>query len=189
MARLSPSAHRTQTTGAARRAPRHTGFIRAAIGRPPLSPTVAAPSASSSATARGSATPVVDGDLDRAGVALRGDGVERVAPALERERVREHAREVDPTGRDEIEVLLDAVLAHALDLFDAERVGPHPVDLLEVERAPLPPAGRVDAALHQRASRLQQPDADLERLRLADGVVDDVDARGMGHWQTHEGLA
>src|SRR5207249_2108494 len=189
MARLSPSAQRTQYAGAASRAPDHAGLMRGAIARAPLSPTVAAPSASSWATRSASATPVVDGDLDGAGVPLGCDGVERVAPALERERVGQHAAEVDAAATDQIEVVLDAVLAEALDLLDAEGVGADPVDLLEVQRAPLPPAGSVHAALHERAPRLEQADADLERLWLAHRVVHDVDARGMGHRQAHERLA
>ena len=96
-------------------------------------------------------------------------------------------RSMRPAG-DQVEVVLDAVLAHALDLLDAERVGADPADLLEVERAPLPAAGRVDAALHERAPRLQHPDLDLERLGLADGVVGDVDPAGVAHREAAEAL-
>ena len=39
--------------------------------------------------------PEVERDLDRAGVVLGGERGERVAPVVERERVREHAGEVD----------------------------------------------------------------------------------------------
>ena len=68
-----------------------------------------------------------------------------------------------------------------VDLLDAERVRPDPADLLEVERAPLPAPGRVHAALHERAARLEHAHLDLEGLGLADGVVDDVDAAGVAH--------
>ena len=95
--------------------------------------------------------------------------------------MRQHAREVDATVGDQVEVVADAVLALALDLLDPERVRPDPGDLLEVERAPLPSARRVHAALHERAARLEHADAHLERLGLADGVVDDVDAAGVAH--------
>src|SRR5438132_9072043 len=115
-------------------------------------------------------SPLVDRDLDGAGIALGGDGDECVAPALERKRVRQHPREVDPTVGDEVEVVADAVLPFAVDGLDPERVRPDPGDLLEVEGAPLPSSWRVHAALYERAARLENADAHLERLRLADGV-------------------
>ena len=68
-----------------------------------------------------------------------------------------------------------ACLRSPVDLLEPERVGAHPGDLLEVQRAPLPPAGRVHTGLHQRPAGREHPHPDLERLRLADGVVDDVD--------------
>ncbi len=77
----------------------------------------------------------------------------------------------------------DAVHAHAFDLLHPEGVGPHPGDLLEVERRPLPTAGSVHPALHERPPLLQQPHADLEGLGLPDGVVDHVDPARVGHGQ------
>ena len=41
---------------------------------------------------------VVERDLDGAGVLLGGERGEGGAPVVERERVREHAGEVDPPG-------------------------------------------------------------------------------------------
>src|SRR6185312_11870226 len=79
--------------------------------------------------------PLVEGDLDGAGAVLRGEHGERVTPRLvEREGVGEHPAEVDAAGFDQVEVVVDAVLAHAVDLLDAERVRAHPAQLLEVER-------------------------------------------------------
>ena len=108
--------------------------------------------------------------------------------SLRREGVGEHPGEVDAAVLHEVEVVLDAVLADALDLLDAEGVGADPADLLEVERAPLPPAGRVHAALHERAAGLEHPHLHLEGLRLADGVVGDVDAAGVAHRDAGQAL-
>lgn len=58
-----------------------------------------------------------------------------------------HPGEVDPIVGDEVEVVLDAVLADPVDLLDPERVRADPGDLLEVQRAPLPAARGVDTAL------------------------------------------
>src|SRR5205085_1541264 len=55
--------------------------------------------------------------------------------------------------------------------------------LLEVERRPLEAARCTDAGDHNRASALHDADADLERVGLADGVVDDVDVAGMAEGQ------
>ena len=82
----------------------------------------------------------VEGDLDRAAAGLVGEGGEGVPPGGQAERVGQHPGEVDPAGGGEVEVVLDAVLADALDLLDAEGVGADQADLLEVERAPLPSA-------------------------------------------------
>ena len=46
----------------------------------------------------------------------------------------------------------------------------------------------MDAALHQRSPLAQDPDAHLEGLGLADGVVDDVDPARVGHRQALERL-
>ena len=56
---------------------------------------------------------------------------------------------------DEVEVVLDAVLAHAVDLLEPERVRADHRDLLEVQRRVLPPRRPVHAGLHERAARLQ----------------------------------
>src|SRR5262245_3549449 len=100
----------------------------------------------------------VDGDLDRPRPPLVSDGVEGVLPRGEAERVGQHAGEVDASVDHQIDVVLDAMLAHALDLLDAKGVRADPADLLEVERAPLPPTGRGHTALHQRAPRLEHSD-------------------------------
>ena len=71
----------------------------------------------------------------------------------------------------------------------AEGIRADPADLLEVQRAPLPPAGGVHTGLHQRPPRAQDPHPDFECLGLADGVVDDVDGAGVGHRQTLQRLA
>ncbi len=97
------------------------------------------------------------------------------------------ARSTRPRG-GEVEVVLDAVAPDAVHLLDAEGVGADPADLLEVERAPLPAAGGMHAALDQRAPGPQHPHLDLERLRLADGVVGHVDAAGVAHGQPVEAL-
>src|SRR6476660_9315569 len=73
------------------------------------------------------------------------------------------------------------MFALSVDLLEPECIGANPVDLLEVQRAPLPPPWCVHTGLHQRSPRLEHADADLERLRLADGVVDDVDRTGIRH--------
>src|SRR6185503_4376371 len=73
------------------------------------------------------------------------------------------------------------MFALSVDLLDPECIGANPVDLLEVQRAPLPPPWCVHTGLHQRSPRLEHADTDLERLRLADGVVDDVDRTGIRH--------
>src|SRR5438309_878933 len=94
----------------------------------------------------------VERDLDGTGAVLGGERGERVAPLVERERVGEHAGEVDAPACDEVEVVLDPVALDAVDHLEAERVRAHPRDLLEVERRPLPAGGAVYACLHQRAA-------------------------------------
>jgi hypothetical protein len=151
------------------------------MGRPPDSPTVAAPRASRTVAE-------IERHLHRAGVALGGDRRERGAPVVEVVGVGEHGAEVDAAGAHEVEVVLHPVLADAFDLLDAEGVGAHPADLLEVERAPFPATRRVDAALDERPPRLEQADADLERLRLPDRVVHDVHEGREGHRQSGQRL-
>src|SRR6186713_1523062 len=68
--------------------------------------------------------PEVERDLDRAGTVLGGERGERVAPARELERVREHPGEVDAPVAHQLQVVLDAVAAVAVDLLEAERVRP-----------------------------------------------------------------
>src|SRR5262245_47067066 len=68
------------------------------------------------------ALPEIERDLDRAGAILFRERGQRLAPLVEPEGVREHAREVDAPGGDQVEVVLDAVLAHAVDRLDAEGV-------------------------------------------------------------------
>lgn len=70
----------------------------------------------------------------------------------------------------------DCVLTKPLDLLDTEGVAADPVDLLEVQRAPLPSARRMHSHAH------------LERLGLAHGVVDDVDRTRICHWQALQRL-
>ena len=61
--------------------------------------------------------------------------------------------------------------------LDAERVRADERDLLEVERRPLEAARRLDAGQRRCAPRrFVDAQPDLERLGLADRVVDDVDA-------------
>ena len=63
--------------------------------------------------------------------------------------------QVDPAVGDQVEVVRDRVLALPSNLLDTEGVGADPGDLLEVQRAPLPPARRVHAGLHERARGLR----------------------------------
>ncbi len=51
-----------------------------------------------------------------------------------RKGVGEHAGQVDPTVRHQLEEVRHCMLADAVHLLDAEGVRPHPRDLLEVER-------------------------------------------------------
>ena len=99
----------------------------------------------------------------------------------------EHAREVDAPVGHEVEVVGDGVLALAVDGLDAEGVRAHPVDLLEVERRPLPPRRRVDPALDQGAAGPQHPDGHLRGLGRPHRVVDDVDGTRVGHGDPHGG--
>ncbi len=115
------------------------------------------------------------------GGVLRGENRERVAPLLERERVGEHRCDVDAAAAREVEVVLDAVLALAVDLFEPERVRAAPRQLLEVQRRPLPRDGAVDAGLHERAARLQDARRHFEALPARDVVVDHVDAARIRH--------
>ena len=62
----------------------------------------------------------------------------------------------------------------------AEGVRPDEPQLLEVPRRPLEAGRRGDAELHERPLLAQDPQADLDGLRRADGVVDDVDLAGVG---------
>ena len=68
-------------------------------------------------------------------------------------------------SRDEVEVVLERVLAHSADLFDAERVRPDHPQLLEVQRRPLEALRRLDSADDQRAARGEQAHRRLDRLR------------------------
>src|SRR3954468_5477417 len=107
MARLSPGAHAAVNAGPATDAPGHARLMRAAMAWPPASPNVADPRASSAPLS------VVKGDLDGAGATLVGDGGDPPLPLLEAEGVSEHAGEVDAAALRQVEVVLDAVLAHA----------------------------------------------------------------------------
>ncbi len=70
-------------------------------------------------------------------VALVDERAEGVAPLVEPEGVGQHpVRSMRPLA-DEVEVVLDGVLADALDLLDAERVRADQAQLLEVPRRPL----------------------------------------------------
>src|SRR5206468_4327543 len=82
---------------------------------------------------RSTSGPRVDGDLDGAGALLVGDGAEGLAPCRQPVDVGQHPRQVDAAVPDEVEVVLDRVLADAFELFDAEGVRPDPAQLLEVE--------------------------------------------------------
>src|SRR5205823_12037892 len=95
----------------------------------------------------------------------------------------EHLGDVDAALLDEVEIVGDAVLAAAVDLLHAEGVGPDDADFLEVQRRPLEAAGCAYAGHDQRTSALQHADADLQRVGLADGVVDDVDLTGVAERQ------
>src|SRR5439155_22316028 len=123
-------------------------------------------------------------DLDGARVALAGEGGEGVSPAVEGEGVGEHGRDVHPSLLNQVEVVGDAVLAFAVDLLEPEGVGPDEAHLFEVQRGPLEAAGRPDTGDDHRPPSLKDPYPDLERLRLADGVVDDVDPPRVAPGQT-----
>src|SRR5205085_4278164 len=100
-------------------------------------------------------------------------------PLLEGEGVGEHGGHVDAALLHEVEVVGDAVLAAAVDLFHAEGVGTHDADLFEVQGSPLVATGRADTRDDERPAALEDADADLERVGLAHGVVDDVDVGRM----------
>ncbi len=127
-----------------------------------------------------------EGHLDRPAVLLGRKHPQGVVPLVEREAVGEHAGQVDPPGLHQIEIVTDGVLADALDLLDPEGVGAHEGELLEVDGGVLPAARRVHPRLHERAPLGQHADPELEGLRPGHGVVDDVDAAGMGHRQSGE---
>src|SRR5262249_3288084 len=114
--------------------------------------------------------------LHGARFALLAAGEERLAVLVEREAVREDRRHVDAAALHEVEVDLHRVRAPALELLDAERVRADARDLLEVERRPLEALRRLDAGDDDRAARVGDAHAHLDRLGEADRVVDDVDA-------------
>src|SRR5271156_6174408 len=93
---------------------------------------------------------LVEGHLDRAAFALVGDRQEGVPPLVEPEGVSQHGTQINSAVDNQIEVVLDRVLALPVDLLDPECVAAHPADLLEVQRTPLPPAWRMHPGLHQR---------------------------------------
>src|SRR3954452_24130136 len=81
----------------------------------------------------------IEGDLQRAAVALPSEYAERVPPLVEPERVREHVPYVDAAGAGPVEIVRDRVPAYAVNGLHAERIGPDQRQLLEVPRAPLEP--------------------------------------------------
>ena len=95
--------------------------------------------------------------------------------------------EVDPSRGGHVEVVGDGVLAHAVDLLDAEGVGAGDGELFEVDRRPLPPTRCGDAALDEGAALGEHAHADLQGLGPGDGVVDDVDPARVGDGQPVEG--
>src|SRR4029453_5871209 len=112
--------------------------------------------------------------LPAPGPPLLAAGEERVLPALERVAMRDDGGDVDPPPSHQIEIDLHGVTPFALELLDAERVRPDDRDLLEVERRPLEAARHLDAGDDDRAPRRRAPDADLDRLRIAPGIVHEV---------------
>src|SRR3954451_8185779 len=104
----------------------------------------------------------VEGDLQRAAVALSSEYDERVPPLVEPERVREHVPYVDAARTGPVEVVRDRVPAYAIKGFHAERVGPDQRMLLEVPRAPLEPCRRRHARDDQLTARTRDPYADLQ---------------------------
>src|SRR2546423_300143 len=114
----------------------------------------------------------VEQDLDGAGALALGQGQDGLLPLRQREAVGDHVGEVE-AGRDEVEVVLDGMLADAVDLFDAEGVGTDNPQLLEIDGRPLEAAGRLDAAHNQGAAGVQQSQRRLDRADAADRVVHD----------------
>src|SRR6266480_3843319 len=176
----SSASHAEMTSGRRRRISRLSALR--ASGR--FSVTTATRSRTSQrTTSLDTVTAKVERHLDRAGLVLRGQRSERVTPVVERERVGQHAAEIDSAVRDELQVVIDPVPANAFDLLEAERVRPDHRDLLEVQRRVLPVGRSVHTGLDERSARLQHASPDLERLSLADGVVDNVDSTGVRHRQ------
>src|SRR5207302_2431954 len=79
-------------------------------------------------------------NLDRPRLAPPGDCYDGPLPLGQREAVGYERGEVE-AGGDEVEVVLEGVLAHARDVLHAEGVGADDPELLEVQRRPLE-AGR-----------------------------------------------
>ena len=78
------------------------------------------------------------------------------------------------TAAHEVEVVLEGVLANPADVLDAEGVGTDDVQLLEIQRGPLEPSGRLDAGDHDIPVGLDASHRGLDRLGSADHVVDDA---------------
>src|SRR4051794_36588140 len=108
-----------------------------------------------SSDAKRSLLPKVERNLDRTSFVLRRESGERVAPVVETEPVREHSREVDLPVGNEIEVVLDPVLANAAEVLESKGVRADHRNFLEVKRCVFPPGRAVHTRLHQRSARLQ----------------------------------
>src|SRR5215471_10761902 len=122
-------------------------------------------------------------DLYRPGRALVPAGKEGLPVLVERVAVGHDRCHVDAPLAHEVEVDLHRVPAFALELLDSESIRSDDGDLLEVQRRPLEAAWHLDAGDDERTARGGDPDADLDGLRVADGVVDDVDTAAVepGH--------
>ena len=110
---------------------------------------------------------MVDGDLDRARRLLVGERGKRVPPLLESECVCEHAGEIDPPGRDQFEVMVDAVFADAVDRLSRgyeraflEQVGPIALSAAGAPVAPAPEPARAEVMVQVRDRR-----SFVERMR------------------------
>src|SRR5262249_29653827 len=82
--------------------------------------------------------------LDGAGAARVLQRLDGLFPAIKREAMRDHRRQVEPGG-DEVEIVLHRVLGHSADFLDAESVRPDDVQFLEIQRRPFKSLRRLDA--------------------------------------------